>query len=196
MIAPNSPALEDVQNEFVTFLPELTSRLSYRFHRRNPEAREDAIAEALGASWQMFRSARLSGKMVTVGNLSFFAGRAVDSGRKVAGSSSVDALGEGALARQRTPEHVSLNALGDGCVAFCALFGDRRGRWSILDYIAPSLDWSQFERGCSRRDRQIIKMKRAGWLQTEIAARLGISPPAINQRIRNLRSRWEEMTAA
>ena len=65
MIAPNVPVLEEVQAEFVAFLPELSSRLSYRFHRRGPEAKEDAVAEVIGAAWQMFLSARTSGKTVT-----------------------------------------------------------------------------------------------------------------------------------
>jgi hypothetical protein len=188
--------LEDVQHQFVAFLPELSSRLSYRFHRRDPEAKEDAIAEGISVAWQMFRSARPRGKSVTVGNLAFYAGRSIDAGRKVAGLSSTDALDEGTLARQRMPEHVSLDALGDACLAFCTVFGDRRWRWPVLDYVAPSMDWATFEGRCSRRDRKIIGMKKAGWLQTEIASKLGISPPAVNQRLRNLRSRWEEMTAA
>jgi hypothetical protein len=197
MIAPNVPALEEVQSEFVALLPELTSRLSYRFHRRDPEAKEDAVAEAIGVAWQMFLSARTAGKTVTAGNLAFYAGRMVDAGRKMGGSrSSTDALGEGALARQRTPQHVSLEDVGEGCLAFCAQFGDRRGRWAVIDFVAPSMDWHQFEGRCSQRDQQIIKMKRAGWMQTEIASRLGISPPAVNQRLGVLRTRWNEMTAA
>ena len=197
MIAPNVPVLEEVQAEFVAFLPELSSRLSYRFHRRGPEAKEDAVAEVIGAAWQMFLSARTSGKTVTAGNLAFYAGRMVDAGRKMGGScNSTDALAEGALARQRAPQHVSLEDVGEGCLAFCAQFGDRRGRWSVIDFVAPSMDWHQFEGRCSRRDRQIIKMKLAGWQQKDIASRLGISPPAVNQRLGVLLTRWNEMTAA
>ena len=196
MIAPNLSTLQEVQNEFAAFLPELSSRLSYRFRRRNIEAKEDAVAEGVGTAWQMYLSARTSGKTVTVGNLAFYAGRAVDSGRKVAGATSIDALSEGTLARSRMPEHVSLDALGGVSTTFCAVFGDRRWRWPVLDYVAPSLDWTAFEGRCCSRDRRIIKMRRAGWRQTEIASRLGISPPAVNQRLRNLRSRWEEMSAA
>lgn len=196
MIALNVPTLEEVQHEFAAFLPELSSRLSYRFRRRNPEAREDAVAEGIGAAWQMFRSARLSGKTVTTGNIAFFAGRSVDAGRKVAGTSITDVLSEGTLARRRMPEHVSLDALDDTCSAFCVVFGDRRWRWPVVDYVGPSMDWSQFEGRCSRRDRRIIRMRRAGWRQTQIASKLGISPPAVSQRLRNLLSRWHEMTAA
>jgi hypothetical protein len=196
MIAPNLSTLEDAQHQFVAFLPALSGRLSSRFRYRDAEAKADAIAEGIGIAWQMFLSARMSGKAVTVGNIAFYAGRLVDSGRKVAGSTSIDALSEGTLARKRIPAHVSLEVLGGDSCSFCMVFGDRKFRWPVLDYVATSMDWAAFEGRCSRRDRQIIRMKKAGWRQTEIASRLGISPPAINQHLRTLRSRWEEMSAA
>jgi hypothetical protein len=196
MIRLNAPAIEEVQHEFVELLPELSSRLAGRFRHRNPEAREDAVAEGIGAAWQMYRSARLGGKTVTASNLAFYAGRSVDAGRKVAGTSITDVLSEGTIARRRMPEHVSLDAMDDTGPGFYTVFGDRRWRWPIVDYVGPSMDWSQFEDRCSSRDRQIIQMKREGWRQTEIASNLGISPPAVNQRLRVLLSRWHEMTAA
>jgi hypothetical protein len=196
MIAPNLSTLEDAQSQFVAFLPALSGRLSSRFRHRDPEARADAIAEGIGIAWQIYLSARTSGKTVTVGNIAFYAGRIVGSGRKVAGSSSTDALSEGTLAREKMPAHVSLEALGGDSRAFRLFFGDHRFRWPILDLVATSMDWAAFEGRCSRRDRQIIRMKKAGWRQTEIASKLGISPPAINQHLRTLRSRWEEMSAA
>ena len=101
MIRLNAPAIEEVQQEFVELLPELSSRLSGRFRRRNPEAREDAVAEGIGAAWQMYRSARLGGKTVTVSNLAFYAGRSVDAGRNLAGTSITDVLSEGTIARRR-----------------------------------------------------------------------------------------------
>jgi hypothetical protein len=196
MIAPNQPTAREIRDQFVAFLPELSSRLSNRFRFRNPEAKEDAIAEAVAFAWTMYLSVKTGGRTVTVGNLAFYAGRLVDSGRKVAGTTSTDALSDCKAARQKTPEHVSLDALGDACPPFYAVFGDRRWRWPILDYVAPNLDWRQFETRCSRRDKQIIRLKRAGWRQTEIASRLGISPPAVNQRLRNLKCRWKEMSMA
>jgi len=193
MIALNVPAIEEVQQEFAAFLPELSSRLSCRFRRRDPEAKEDAVAEGVGTAWQMYRAARLSGKTVTVGSIAFFAGKSVDAGRKMAGSSGIDAMADGAPARRKMPENVSLD---DSCAAFCVVFGDRRWKWPIVSYVAASMDWDQFASQCSRRDRQIIKLKRAGWQQREIAHRLKISPPAINQHLRRLWDRWQATSPA
>jgi DNA-binding Lrp family transcriptional regulator len=58
------------------------------------------------------------------------------------------------------------------------------------------MDWEAFEGRCSDRDQKIIRMRRAGWRQTEIASKLGISPPAVNQRLSALESRWHEMSMA
>jgi hypothetical protein len=196
MIAANLPTIEDVQDEFVAFLPTLSSQLKYRFRRLNPEAKEDAVAEGTGAAWQTYLSARMSGKTVTATSLAFYTGRMVYAGRRVAGTSNVDALSEGAVARARMPEHVSLDAIGNVSTAFCTTFGDRRWRWPVLDYVAPSMDWKAFEGRCSDRDQQIIRLRRAGWKQTEIALKLGISPPAVNQRLSALESRWHEMSVA
>jgi hypothetical protein len=101
MIASNLSILRDAQQQFVAFLPALSGRLSSRFRYRDPEGKADAIAEGIGLAWQLYLPARMSGKTVTVGNLAFYAGRLVDSGRKVAGSSSTDALSEGTLARKK-----------------------------------------------------------------------------------------------
>jgi len=93
------------------------------------------------------------------------------------------------------PEHVSLDAMDDTGPGFYTVFGDRRWRWPIVDYVGPSMDWSQFEDRCSSRDRQIVQMKR------EVAAngdriKSGHLTAAVNQRLRVLLSRWHEMTAA
>jgi DNA-binding CsgD family transcriptional regulator len=53
-----------------------------------------------------------------------------------------------------------------------------------------------FLANCCARDRKILKMKVAGHQQRQIAARLGISPPAVNQRLRRLESRWLADAAA
>ena len=46
-------------------------------------------------------------------------------------------------------------------------------------------------RTLSERDRRIIEMKLAGHKQTVIATELGVSPPAVCQRLRALRQRWD-----
>ena len=46
------------------------------------------------------------------------------------------------------------------------------------------------------RDRRIVEMKLEGLPQMEIAAALGVTPPAVSQRLRALRMRWEMQAVA
>ena len=144
----------------------------------------------------MFVSARSRGKQVSASNLSFYAGRAVEAGRKVAGTSGLDALSDTPLARRRIPPHVDLGDTADSLTVFCRTFGDKRWRWPVVDYVAPHMDFEAFRSRCRLRDRRILTLKARGCPQTEIAARLGISPPAVNQRLRTLEARWKTMAAA
>ena len=196
MIAPNLPSLEEIRREFVELLPGLASRLSARFCYVNPEARSDAVAEAVGLAWQTYVSARMKNKQVGIGTLAFYSGKSVTAGRKVAGATSMDAMSDTAIARQRIGTHVTLEEKTSGQNNFYHVFGDKRWRWPVLDYVATSMDMDAFKARCSRRDRQVMRMMAAGHPQTEIARQMKISPPAVSQRLRSLHSRWQAMTAA
>ena len=194
MIAPNTPVIEDVRNEFTAFLPGLSGRLSRRFRHRKPEARAEAVAEGVAHAWVIFSSASQRGKSVTVGTLAFYSGRMVEAGRKVAGTSRVDALADTPLSR--VGRHVSLNSPGLPYSAFYKTFGDRRWRWPVLDYVAPDIDMQAFLAGCSRRDQRVVEMKLAGYQQTEIAAQLNVSPAAVNQWLQGMKRRWDARSVA
>ena len=195
MIAPNLPSLEEVRREFVALLPGLASRLSTRFCYLDLEARAETTAEAVGLAWQTYVSARMKNKQVGIGTLAFYSGKSVTAGRKVAGATSLDALSATTVSRKRIGCHVSLDeeALGHG---FYETFCDKRSRWPVVDYVAVRLDLKAFQARCSPRDRRIMKMMISGHPQTQIARRLKISPPAVNQRLRSLHSRWQAMSAA
>ena len=84
MIAPNVPTRTEAAHEVTTFRPELAGRLSSRFRFRRSEARADAVAEAIGISWQTYLAARSKSKHPTASSLAFYSGRAVSWGRTVA----------------------------------------------------------------------------------------------------------------
>ncbi|MCY2926830.1 MAG: hypothetical protein NT031_15620 [Planctomycetota bacterium] len=195
MIAPNTPVFEDVRNEFTAFLPGLSERLSRRFRHKSAEARAEAVAEGVAHAWVLFSSASQRSKSVTVGTLAFYSGRMVESGRKVAGSSLVDALADTPLSRGRGGRHVSLDSPGVAAAGFFKTFGDRRWRWPGLDCVAPHLDLEAFLTGCTARERRLVGMRLKGYRQTEIATRLHVSPPAVNQWLAGLRRRWDTPAA-
>ena len=191
MIAVATPTDKQIQDEFREMLPELTSRLDCRFRGRSPDLRAENVAEAVALSWQMYLSARKRGKDVTAGNVAWYAVRQVLSGRKLAGTTNLDALSDTPLARERIGTHVSLSEVGDGEAAFYRVFGDRRWRWPIVDLVGSKMDLASLIDECDERDRRIIEMKLAGHRQTAIATELGVSPPAVCQRLRALRQRWD-----
>ncbi len=148
-------------------------------------------------SWQTYLAARRGGRTPSVGNLAWYAIRSVLSGRRLAGMTSTDALSATRLARTRLGAHTSLTDFeGDPQHAFYRVFGDRRWRWPVVDVVGAKLDWGEFLAGCDHRDKLIVEMKIEGYPQTEIAAELGISSPAVCQRLRALRRRWDTRAVA
>jgi len=197
MIATREPTDEEIQAEFKLLMPELSSRLRTRFFENGPYREDELTAEAVAICWDTYRSARRRGRTPTASNLSWYAIGTVLAGRRLTGSTSLDALSSTKLARSRIGEHVSLcesSALPE-CVLYTT-FSDRRWRWPIIDVVGPQLDWDQFVAGCDERDQRIVEMKIAGFQQTEIAEELGISPPAVCQRLSAMRRRWDAQAVA
>jgi len=196
MIATATPSDQQIRTEFQQLLPELSSRLRSRFFNHRPDLEDEYTAEAVALSWGMFQSARRRGKDVTAGNLAWFAIRGVLSGRRLAGATSLDALSDRPLARERIGKHIRLEDFaGDPEQAFYRTYGDRRWRWPVVEVVGAKLDWSDFLAGCDQRDQRIVEMKLQGCQQTEIAAELGISPPAVCLRLRAMRRRWDTTQA-
>ncbi len=196
MIATATPPDEQIQHDFKQLLPELSSRLRARFFKHRPDLEDEHTAEAVAFAWQSYLSARRRGKEVTAGNLAWYAIRNVLSGRRLAGATVRDALSETPLARERIGEHVSLDDIEcDAQKSFYRVFGDKRWRWPVVNIVGTRLDWSSFITGCDQRDQQIAEMRLAGHRQTAIAAELGISAPAVCQRLRAMRRRWDDVQA-
>jgi DNA-directed RNA polymerase specialized sigma24 family protein len=197
MIAQAAPADGQIQQEFKALLPELSNRFHCRFYENGPDLQDEYTAEAIAWSWSFFRAARLKNQHPTAANLAYYAIRTVLAGRRQAGCTSTDAMSNTPLSRERLSPVRSFSDMDmdDDAFTFYRVFGDRRWRWPLLEYVATNLDWQQFLGKCSPRDRRIVAMRQKGYQQVEIAARLRISAPAVNQRLKHLRSRWESLAA-
>jgi hypothetical protein len=196
MIALALPTDQEIRQEFQNLAPELFSRFRVRFRYLGPEKQDDSTAEALAIAWQTFLAARRKGKHVAASTLVFYTAKSVLTGRRLAGSSSLDALSETPLAHQRIGRTVSLNGVTDLSVGFYQVFGDRRWRWPVVEIVGAKVDFDDFTRQCSRRDCRLMELKAEGWSQVEIADRMGVSPPAICQRLVKLRKDWEMRATA
>ncbi len=196
MIATAQPTDEQIRSEFKEMMPELSSRFRYRFYEYGPDRESEFTAEAVALAWFTYVSPRRKGKDVAVTTLTWYSIRQALSGRRLGGYSSNDALSETTLARQRVGRHVGISAVGENPSSFYQVFGDRRARWTPLDLVQPKLDWGEFLAGCDQRDKLIVWMKLEGCPQTEIAAALGGSCPAVCLRLRALRRRWDARAVA
>lgn len=181
--------------DFEEAFSELLERLNA--HLRFDPDPEELVAEAIALAWKTRQAARKIGKAVRVGTLAFYAACSARAGRSITGSTSRDALSRTALARSRRAVPQSLPDPDDSPGGFRMLFGDRRCRWPVPDLVAACLDFQDFiARQCDPRDRQIIDDRLAGLRNSEIADRLGISRPAVSQRLRALERRWHAQAVA
>jgi len=196
MVALTEPSDAQIRREFETMLPELSSRFHYRFLSNTPDLQDERTAEAIALSWQTYLSARHRGRGPSVSNLAWYCGHSVLSGRRLTGATSLDALAETRVAKERIGAHISLSEIGENAQNFYRVFGDRRCRWPVVDLVGTRLDWQAFLNRCERRDQRIIEMKLDGHTQIEIAAELGVSAAFVSQRLRVVRQRWDSRAVA
>ncbi len=196
MVALTEPTDAEIRHEFETMLPELSSRFRYRFLSNGSDLQDERTAEAIAFSWQTYQSARRRGRQPSAGNLAWYSARCVLSGRRLTGSTSLDAMSETRVARERIGEHVSLSEIGENAQNFYRVFGDRRCRWPVVDLVGTRLDWQDFLNRCDRRDQRIMELKLDGHAQIEIATELNVSPAFISQRLRAVRQRWDARAVA
>ena len=196
MVALTEPTDAEIRHEFETMLPELSSRFRYRFLSNGSDLQDERTAEAIALSWHTYQSARRRGREPSAGNLAWYSARCVLSGRRLTGSTSLDAMSETREARERIGAHVSLSEVGENTQNFYRVFGDRRCRWPIVDIVGTRLDWQAFLSHFDRRDQRIMELKLDGCRQIEIADTIGVSPAFVSQRLRAVRQRWDSRAIA
>jgi hypothetical protein len=148
---------------------------------QNPDHRRESISEAIAFAFGMYRAACESGKEVPVHALARYAALTVKSGACFSGTNR----------RDITAQHrcTSLATTAD------TLLPDRKAHWPIPDQVAFRLDWLNFTRYCSRKDRFIMDLLAAGYRRNEVARRLNVSAPRITQRMNQVHSRWQAFQA-
>jgi hypothetical protein len=196
MVATSIPSDAQIRREFEEMLPELSSRFRCRFAANGADLQHERTAEAIAISWQTYQSARHRGRKPSSGNLAWYSTRCVLSGRRLTGSTSLDAMSETRVARERIGTHVGLSEIGGNAQHFYRIFGDRRCRWPVVDIVGTRLDWQAFLNRCDQRDQKIIELKLGGHPQIEIADTVGVSPAFISQRLRVIRQRWDSRAVA
>ena len=71
------------------------------------------------------------------------------------------------------------------------LLADRTGSWPVADRACFEMDWKEFMSERSEVDRQIVGMLAKGHRRSEAAEAIGVSRPAVTQRMYRVQEAWE-----
>ena len=199
MIAVATPTDQEISRDFQELLGELTTRLQCRLRHFGTDWRAELVAEGIAIGWASYRSARLRGKQVRVRTLAWYAAKSAAAGRKLAGSSDLDALSGSPRAVAQVGRAVSLSDLGREAITageFTLLFADRRCKWTAPDVVIPKMLLDQLLDESDEPDRRIVQEMLQGQSQKEVARKLAVSPARVCQRLRGLWQRWQALAEA
>ena len=195
------PLTNTSSDRFLKLLPAVQAHAMNQFRYLPDADREEAIAEATAAAFLNFRIAERHNKAntVTPGTLARFAILHVRNGRHVGSScdGKQDIMSRTTQRRYGFKVHTLPDARlhGYDCmrdptlpVWRSVLMDDRRT--PVPDQVSFRRDWSAFLSKQSDRTRTTLAMLGAGYKQNEVAERLGVTPPAICQRIKKARREW------
>jgi hypothetical protein len=183
-----STATSDWQLGFLQILPAVKTHAAIRFRQLRAERREEAIQETIAAACVNYQLAAAQGKLnvVSPGPLADFAVRHVKTGRHVGGhqDAAKDVISPACQRRLRViVRSIDVAYENSGwkqlAVADC--------RASIPDVAALRIDFSEWLKTLTRRDRQIVDILAQGHRTMEVAERFRVTPGRISQ----LRCRFE-----
>lgn len=171
---------------FEAMVSDLTAILNQHFRLLAPEAREEAVAEGLALAWANWRSLVRRGleARATAHTLAFFAGKAVAAGRRVAShANSRDVLHMTIQSRIERGVYVA----GDIDAATV-----ESRKITPADLAAFRIDFAEFLRSLTDRQRAIALRLAAGFTATQVARVYGVQPAAISKQRQRLERMWVE----
>ncbi len=190
--------------DFLKYLPAVRTHAGITFRDLPAADREDAVAEAVAASYCNYLSLSRRGRkhVITPATLARYGVLHARAGRHIGGGqdSQRDVLSWRAQ-RAGGFEVMSLSR-GNGYRFDClrvpdqpvwrlTLLHDRRT--PIPDQVAFRQDWSTFMAQQTDRTRQAIALLAEGDQRCEVADKLGVTAPAITQRMNRARREWEAL---
>ena len=182
------------QTGFLQLLPAVQTHARIQFRRLPVVHREEAVQEAITAACVSYRVLASRGRLHAAfpGTLATFAVKHVRSGRHVGGSQDGvrDVLSPVCQRRQ----HVAIESCDawrpkqDGNDWEQLAIADRKD--PIPDTVAFRIDFQQWLRMLSRRDRKLIGAFVSGEGTLDVADRFGLSPARVSQLRRQYELSW------
>ena len=187
------PSFPRLQAAFLSVVPRIEVHGRVCFRTKSWLDREEAIAEMVALCWKWFVRLAERGKDATrfPSVLATFAARAVNSGRRLAGSCKAkDVLSPVAQRRHgfavaRLPDVSTLN----GNPLFDALHDNTQS--AVLDQVAFRFDFPAWLASLGARDRGIAQDMAQGHRTGELADTYGLSPARVSQLRRKFHRDWQ-----
>jgi len=191
MLDMTATQIEEAQDEFAEMMPDIENIAACAFSDRDPEAREEAVAETVAQCWQNHLHCQQVGKDPGAASIAYYGVENVKSGRQFAGSSCTDVLSARTqiLGRARVQSLSDMPALHDGGNEGSAWWDctealvDKKVWESPPERVRIKLDYTDFL--CwprvTAQEREVFDMLARGHGTGEIAERLEVSSPRVCQ---------------
>jgi hypothetical protein len=173
------------QSNFVAMLPEIEQKLRLAFCRLNPEAREDAMGEAVVHSLLAYVRLVEQGRpeVATASSLAWYSSRHVKRGRPAGGRMN----GKEPLSRYgQISNDIDVDRQSSNWID--AIVEDKRA--PVADQVAAKLDVGAWFLTLTNRMKEIAKDLAFGCSTSEVAEKHGVSAWRISQLRRVLEDSW------
>jgi hypothetical protein len=188
----NTHPTDHLHAAFLTILPRIQLHGRVYFRHKNPEKREEMIAEMVGLAWKSFVNCARNGKDATQFPMALarFAAQAVHNGRRLCGQEKIkDVLSPRAQQHHNftvvsLPEGSSLN----GNVFDEALIDNTQT--PPPDQVAFRIDFPAWRLTRSERDRRVIDDLMVGERTLDVADKHGLTAGRVSQLRRDFFQDW------
>ena len=173
------------QSNFVAMLSEIEQKLRLAFCRLDPEARDDAIEEAIVHSLLSYANLHEQGRaeVATPSSLAWYSSRQVKRGRPTTGKMN----GKEPLSRYgQISNDIEVECQPGNWIATLVL--DKRA--SVEDQVAAKLDVGAWFATLTKRMKEIAKDLAFGCSTSEVAKKHGVTAGRISQLRRVLEESW------
>lgn len=164
-------------------LPAVRTHAYMTFRGLNPEAREEAVAEAMASAYVAYLSLVRRGRahLAFASTMARFAVNFVRNGRHVGGKDNCKELLNRPVERLDRFNHVEDEWME-------VLVEDRTA--TPAEIAANRMDFMAWFNSLKRRDRRIAKALACGGTTCEVAKRFGISAGRVSQKRREFMDSW------
>ncbi len=173
------------QASFVAMLAQIEQKLRFAFDRLDPEAREEAIAEAVVHSLLVYVRLHEQGRaqVATASSLAWYSSRQVKRGRPAAGHMN----GKEPLSRYaQLGNGIQIERLQGNWID--AMVEDKRA--AVADQVAAKLDVGAWFATLTKRLKAIATDLAFGFSTSEVAEKHGVTAGRISQLRRLLEESW------